>query len=130
MVNPLFPPCGVAQVAVISLACSASKPLSSRPLRMSWSAVSDGRRLVNTSGSTTCASVGHYSNSTTRDVELELAFLTGMFGKSWFWMACCIPIALSLMSRWVTVLSYINVIYSKKTNYDGLYLFAVWSVNG
>jgi len=37
MVNPLFAPCGVAQVAVISLACSMSKPLSSGPLRMSWS---------------------------------------------------------------------------------------------
>ena len=27
-----------------------------------------------------------------------------MFGGSWCWMACCIPIALSRMSRWVAVL--------------------------
>ena len=31
-------------------------------------------------------------------------FLTGMSEGSWCWMACCIPIALSRMSRWVTVL--------------------------
>ena len=30
-------------------------------------------------------------------------FLTVMFGGFWFWMACCIPIALSRMSRWVAV---------------------------
>ena len=33
-----------------------------------------------------------------------------MFGGSWCWMACCIPIALSRMSRWVAVLSCIRLV--------------------
>jgi len=38
------------------------------------------------------------------------AFLIGMFGEYWCWMACCIPIALSRMSRWVAVLPYIRLV--------------------
>jgi len=35
-------------------------------------------------------------------------FLTGIFGGSWCWMACCFPIALCRMSRWVAVLPCIR----------------------
>ena len=38
------------------------------------------------------------------------AFLTGMCGGSWCWMACCIPIALSRRSRWVVVLPCIRLV--------------------
>ena len=31
-------------------------------------------------------------------------FWTGIFGVSWCWVACYIPVALSRMSRWVAVL--------------------------
>jgi len=37
-------------------------------------------------------------------------FLTGMFGGSWCWMACCIPIALSRISRWVAVLPCVRLV--------------------
>ena len=38
------------------------------------------------------------------------AFLTGMFGGSWCWVACCNLIVLSLMSRWVAVLLCIRLV--------------------
>jgi len=37
-------------------------------------------------------------------------FWTGIFGGSWRWMACCIPIALSPMSRRVAVLPCIRLV--------------------
>jgi len=33
-----------------------------------------------------------------------------MFGRSWCWIACCIPIPLSRMSRFFALLSYIRLV--------------------
>ena len=59
-----------------------------------------------------------------RDIEVTVQGLVGdvpggtadhsehflLFGGSLCWMACCIPIALSLMSRWVAVLPCIRLL--------------------
>ena len=44
------------------------------------------------------------------DIKVVVQGLVGMFGGFWCWMACCIPIALSHMSKWVAVLPCIRLV--------------------